>query len=107
MYYKSLTSLKYLRKLSKSKVPPAVEITCTILLGRTHALQPRKLKVHSPLRHKLVVSTLFNDLALVEHVDYVCVLDSTQTMCDSDGGATLRSSVESVLDDALRCRVEC
>lgn len=77
-----------------------------LLLRRTHALQPGQLVIHTSLRHKLVVSPAFHDLAVVKHVDDVGVLDRTQTMCNGNCCASLRSGIESILYNTFRCRVE-
>jgi hypothetical protein len=52
------------------------------------------------------MSSLLHNLALVEHVDDVGMLNRAEAMCNSDRCAPLGSRVESVLDDAFRRRVE-
>lgn len=52
------------------------------------------------------MTTLFDNLALVEHVDDVGLLDGTEAMRDGDCGTTLCCDVEGGLDGALGCTVE-
>lgn len=53
------------------------------------------------------MSPLLNDLSLVEHIDYISMLDGRKSVRNRDGGATLRGEVEGVLDDAFGRGVEC
>lgn len=56
-------------------------------------LKVDKLKVSAPLPHQLNVIPGFGDLAIFEHVNYVGIPDSAQSVSHGDGGATLGSGV--------------
>lgn len=45
--------------------------------------------------------TTLHNATLVEHVDYICLLDCAEPVCYGDRGSALRSCIESCLDDFL------
>ncbi len=56
--------------------------------------------IHSVILQKRLVSTLFDQFAIFEHEDHVCVADSAEMMCDDDGRSTLHQLVQG-FDDRL------
>lgn len=50
--------------------------------------------------------SLLDDLALIKHIYYICVLDCAETVGDGNGGATLRGGVKCGLNGALGGAIE-
>lgn len=68
-----------------------------LLLAQT--LQVDKLEIPALLRQELGVRAALHDLALVEDVDHVGLLDSGQAVGDGNGSAALCGEVERCLHD--------
>lgn len=62
-----------------------------VLLRRTHGLEFGQFPVYTFLLHKVLMSSLLHDLALVKNIDNIGVLDRAQSMRNGDCRAALRS----------------
>ena len=56
--------------------------------------------------HKLVVGALFQDLAVLQHHDLVCVADGAQSVGDNDGRPTVKHLGHGLLDNALTVAID-
>ena len=66
-----------------------------------------QLAIISILGDKFLVRTTFHNLALVQHANLVGMLDGTQSVSHSHGGASLHQLFESILYQTLALCIEC
>ena len=78
-----------------------------LLVRLPQPLQFDQLGISFLERHKFLMRSGLHDLALVEDVDDIGVLDGTESMGDANGGSSRAGVVESGLDDLFGLTVEC
>lgn len=76
------------------------------LLRLPQALQLDELRIPLPQGHQFLMAAALNNLALVKHIDDVCVLDGAQSVGDANGGSAGAGVVEGGLDDLFGFAVE-
>ena len=66
-----------------------------------------ELLVVSIFLYQLVVGTTLHNPALMQYADFVGMLDGTQSVGDSHGGARLHQFLQGILHQTLALGVEC
>ena len=77
-----------------------------LLIVLSEALEVDELGVPAVAMHQLGVCALLDNPALVKHIDNVCLLNRAQTVCHSNGRATLGSLVKGSLHHLFTLAVE-
>ena len=86
----TFSNFRFLYNKHTTKVKKVEKIK---LLRRTHCLQLSQLPINPPLLNEILMSSALNNLAIVENVNKIGMLNSTQTMRDSDGSAAFGCSI--------------
>jgi hypothetical protein len=69
-------------------------------------LEQYHLLIPAAARHQFIVRALFDDLAVFEHDDAICVGDGAQSMGDDEAGAAGHEVLQAPLDEPLALGVE-